>query len=227
MDATFQSMSATTEYTWGIAKPTLSEAEECELDALDAMEKAWLLTIPPQNTIRQLMDLYPDAKTAAMRATRARIKDIQKQISDLAEVRDQWNHAINKMSVRQRPAYLDWLEGHIERLREVLEDDLSKYEKDLRFLKYMGKEKDESPMTDKGVSEMQVARAKDTRISDIIKVSRGHKANCLWHDDENPSMHVYGTRVHCFVCGNHGDAIDVYMKVYSTDFISAVKALAV
>lgn len=198
-----------------------------ELDALDAMERAWLASLPVQNTIRQLMDLYPVAKTAAMKATRARIKDIQKQIGDLSEVRDAWNHAINKMPVRQRPAYLDWLDGHIDRLREVLEDDLSKYEKDLRFLKYMGKEEDTSPVSKSGVSEMQVARAKDTRISDIIKVNRAHKALCLWHDDENPSMHVYGTRVHCFVCGNHGDAVDVYMVVNRVDFITAVKALGV
>ncbi|WP_027937311.1 CHC2 zinc finger domain-containing protein [Anaeroarcus burkinensis] len=57
-------------------------------------------------------------------------------------------------------------------------------------------------------------------------VGRNKKALCLWHNDQNPSMHVYQDRVHCFACGRGGDAIDVYAAANGMETKDAVQALA-
>lgn len=54
-----------------------------------------------------------------------------------------------------------------------------------------------------------------------IDVSK-KKILCLWHNDEHPSCHVYDTSVFCYVCGEHGDGIDVWRKVRGTDFPTTI-----
>jgi hypothetical protein len=75
-----------------------------------------------------------------------------------------------------------------------------------------------------GVTDMDIANAKEYPINHLLEVKH-HKTKCLWHDDRNPSMHVYKDHVYCFVCNKHADAIDIYMKIHNSDFITAVKAL--
>jgi len=57
-------------------------------------------------------------------------------------------------------------------------------------------------------------------------------AQCLFHNDTNPSMALYpGTardksHFHCFTCNEHGDIFDLVKKAVGGDFQSAVKWLA-
>ena len=39
------------------------------------------------------------------------------------------------------------------------------------------------------------------------------KILCPFHDDNNPSLHIYDDHFHCFACGAHGDRIDWLMMV--------------
>jgi DNA primase len=49
-------------------------------------------------------------------------------------------------------------------------------------------------------------------LENIVGAGTGQKARCVAtdHADSNPSMHNYGDHVHCFSCGFHGDAVDVW-----------------
>ncbi len=70
----------------------------------------------------------------------------------------------------------------------------------------------------------QLARAKQFPITSLIPFNRVHKAPCLWHHEDTPSMHYYpkNNKVHCFGCGKSADAVDVYMQINNCSFLEAI-----
>lgn len=80
--------------------------------------------------------------------------------------------------------------------------------------------KHDSPVDD------YIARAKQVPIGSLIKVRGDGKAKCLFHNDKNPSMHVYpDNHIYCFSCGKRGDVIDIAMELQQLNFKDAVKWL--
>lgn len=51
------------------------------------------------------------------------------------------------------------------------------------------------------------------------------KALCLWHDDRNPSLHLYQHNAYCFSCKKSADAIELTQKVTGLDFKSTISFL--
>jgi len=53
------------------------------------------------------------------------------------------------------------------------------------------------------------------------------KIICPWHDDHNPSMHVYRDHAHCFssICGITVDGIKMAQQMYDMDFTEAIEFL--
>lgn len=78
-----------------------------------------------------------------------------------------------------------------------------------------------------GVSDVDIEKAKQFPIKELVKVGHANNATCVWHSpDRHPSMHVYpDNHAHCFSCGNGGDVIDVVMEMNGFDFVEAVKYL--
>lgn len=61
----------------------------------------------------------------------------------------------------------------------------------------------------------EVARAADMErvaLACGLEVNN-HKALCPFHDDRRPSLQIYSDGYHCFVCGAHGDAIDLVQHI--------------
>jgi len=76
----------------------------------------------------------------------------------------------------------------------------------------------------KGDDEVQ--RAKNVPIENIIEVNREHKALCLWHNEKNPSLHVYDdNHAFCFVCSKRADVIDIAREKFKLGFLDAVDYL--
>ena len=46
----------------------------------------------------------------------------------------------------------------------------------------------------------------------LLSANSSGKTHCVapGHQDNDPSMHLYGDHVHCFSCGFHGDVADVW-----------------
>ncbi len=217
----------TEQNNWGWDLPFTPPIEsDEELDALAAMERAWRQSLPEQDTVQQLIVLYPGAKTALLRSLRAKIAIQKDHLSSLSEYRDVWSLSINKMSPKSQPTMIDWLDARIASLMDEYEKNIRKLKFEIQYVQNYGKEVPEAAPKN-GVTDEQIHRAKQTPISSLIKISRQRKAQCIWHDDSNPSMHIYGTRVYCYPCQKAGDAIDVYMTIANVDFQTAVKALAV
>lgn len=75
---------------------------------------------------------------------------------------------------------------------------------------------------------MNVQKAKQYPIDQIMEFSGYGFAKCLWHSEKTASMKLYKktNRIKCFGCQINEDAIGVYMKLHGVDFNSAVKALS-
>lgn len=48
---------------------------------------------------------------------------------------------------------------------------------------------------------------------------------CPWHEDKNPSLHVYHDHVHCFSCGMSADGVTYLQKANDLSFRQAVVCL--
>lgn len=73
----------------------------------------------------------------------------------------------------------------------------------------------------------EIERAKEIPIDQFIKVNKAHKAECLWHTEKTPSLHVYRktNTFYCFGCGKHGDVITLVQKTHNLSFPEAIKFL--
>lgn len=77
--------------------------------------------------------------------------------------------------------------------------------------------------------EIDVQKAKQYPIPDLIEISHAGFAACPFHKEKTPSAKYYtdNNKLHCFgSCSKSFDSIDVYMEINSVDFITAVKALS-
>lgn len=75
-------------------------------------------------------------------------------------------------------------------------------------------------------AHLDLQRAKEYPIKNLIKVGYNGFANCPFHVDKTPSMKVdKKNRFHCFSCGLDGDVIDLYQKMNNCDFKTAVSIL--
>lgn len=75
-----------------------------------------------------------------------------------------------------------------------------------------------------GVTDAMVARAKEFPIEEMYdgRLRKGCGL-CPFHQEKTPSFNIKNNKFTCFGCGEHGDAIDFYMKTNNCNFIQAVK----
>ena len=59
-----------------------------------------------------------------------------------------------------------------------------------------------------------------------IELNRGSFTNCLYHDDETPSMKIYEDHFHCYGCGKHGDMITLIGRLFSISPFQAAQKIA-
>lgn len=76
-----------------------------------------------------------------------------------------------------------------------------------------------------GLSQLDVQRAKVYPIENMIEVKRNY-ALCPFHMENTPSMYIKNNVYHCFGCSEHGDVLDLFMKINNVGFIEAVKRLS-
>lgn len=206
----------------GKANRLRADYTEDQLDALDQMERAWKASLPILS-LKELIDIYPGSEKDARRGLASKMKEVKEQSQGLNTFREVWHSTvINEANFRDQPDLRDFLE---ERCAAYLEE----YEAEMKKLHYVMKSLDTTPeqvATSDGVTDEMIALAKQVPITSLMKVSRAHTTPCLWHNDKNPSLHVYkDNHAFCFVCHKKVDAIDVYMQLNNLPFTEAVKRM--
>jgi hypothetical protein len=75
------------------------------------------------------------------------------------------------------------------------------------------------------ITDTDIERARHHSMPDLLNSKAGEKILCLYHDDSSPSMIIYKTHAHCYVCGAHKNPIDWTMDSEGISFAQAVRRL--
>jgi len=54
-------------------------------------------------------------------------------------------------------------------------------------------------------------------LEDMLEAEVGQKTPCVFHEEENPSMHIYEESVYCFGCGAYGDVVSVWATLHNIE----------
>jgi len=76
-------------------------------------------------------------------------------------------------------------------------------------------------------SDDRVEKAKDIPITQYQKFNKDKKINCIFHNEDTPSL-AYNPKTNtykCFGCGEFGDSIAFYMKLFNVDFMEALNQM--
>lgn len=75
------------------------------------------------------------------------------------------------------------------------------------------------------VMDIEIKRAREYPIENLLEVNKQGYALCINHVDTRPSMFTRGNFCYCFSCGYSADIIALYMKLNNCSFIDAVQKL--
>jgi hypothetical protein len=169
----------------------------------------------PNITFLMLADMFGDDESAR-RLAQTRIRSLTRQRNQLL-----------------RPSLL------VDKDRRWVRDEVNKFEAEQidkqikfynNFLNASNPTKKEE-MKKRGVSETDIARAKEVPIVDLLE-SYGvlfvrDFAVCPWHGEKTASLHYIKERNTCYCqgCHKHVDSITVVQHFRNVNFIEAVKSL--
>lgn len=117
-------------------------------------------------------------------------------------------------------------------LESNFESESKRIDKELRKLKFYLPEKRRRKPDSGRISSAEIERARQVPCEELLgpavrKSGKHLWLNCPLHDDANPSLSVNSENYWCCWAGcGKGDVIDLYMRLHSVDFISAVRDLA-
>jgi hypothetical protein len=76
------------------------------------------------------------------------------------------------------------------------------------------------------ITNAMIQKARKYPIKDLLpNPIKRNMTDCIAHNDKNPSMRIKDNRAKCFSCGFKGDVIEVYMRLNSVGFKTAVRNL--
>jgi len=75
------------------------------------------------------------------------------------------------------------------------------------------------------ISDEDIQNARDAPMGELLNHKKGGSLCCPFHDDKHPSAAIKNNRLHCFVCNQTWDSIEVARKIKGMGFIEAVRFL--
>lgn len=206
----------------------LNELNEEEIEYFESLEISHKKEFAKTPSIFQLMEWYPEAKQVALKNIRLHIKQYKKEIENVLKFQSNFLEKIYpveiKKNILEATNNKEWIQSLTTRKVEEYKKEIDKLEKDKKYVLSLlnPTKKNQSIITPE-----IIYRVKQIPITDFIQVNRLNKTICLFHNDKNPSMHIYkeSNSYHCFSCQSHGSVIDIIMKLQNIDFIGAVNYL--
>ncbi len=75
------------------------------------------------------------------------------------------------------------------------------------------------------ITDEMIERARDYSIQDLVDRGVNGRSKCCFHQGEGWNMDIRKNFAYCYVCGESGDAIKVYMALNSVTFREAIISL--
>lgn len=131
---------------------------------------------------------------------------------------------IDTQCARETPMHW-WKESYIEFILTPKKEGLEKYIKACEFK--LASFKKQKPSVGSGVSDVEIARAKEVPIGSILGTDKT-MIKCPLHNETSASFKIYtkDNRWWCFGENVGGDAIELLCKMNNLSFIDAVKKLS-
>jgi len=131
---------------------------------------------------------------------------------------------IDTQCARETPMHW-WKESYIEFILTPKKEGLEKYIKACEFK--LASFKKQKPSVGSGVSDVEIARAKEVPIGSILGTNKT-MIKCPLHNETSASFKIYTkkNRWWCFGENVGGDAIELLCKMNNLSFIDAVKKLS-
>lgn len=169
----------------------------------------------PNITFLMLADMFGDSESAR-KCAQTRIRSLVRERNQLL-----------------RPSLL------IDKNRRYVRDEVNKLfaeplEKQIKYYTNFLNASDpvkKEQMKSRGVSETDIARAKEVPIVELLESFgvefKNDFAVCVWHSEKSASLHYIKDRncVYCMGCHKHADTITVVQHFRNVNFIEAVKQL--
>lgn len=202
--------------------------DEKEMEYLSDLEIAHKKEFAKSPSIFQLMEWYPGAKQVALKNIRMHIKHYKKEIENVLEYQTNFIEKIYPLEVKENilraVSRKNWIQDSTTIKVEEYKKEIERLERDKKYvLSLVNPNKHKQGV----ITTEIISRVKQIPITDFIQVGKNNKAMCLFHNDKNPSMHIYkeSNSYYCFTCQSNGSVIDIIMKLQNTDFIGAVHYL--
>jgi len=202
--------------------------DECENEIPDELfsklEKDWECSqsLPKGN---ELMQIFPEA----IRIVPEKLKEWQEEKERVSSV------AMTKLIIIKESSVDEFSKWFYVRIVVHLEGrELAVITRHINHLKFLLPE-NENKSCDRREFEVMLEKARAHPIINFAEnfgmrlrpAGKRFVSLCPFHNEKTPSFMVYPetNSFHCFGCGEHGDQINLVMKLHGIDFISAVKLL--
>lgn len=175
----------------------------------------------------ELAQIFPEAGACLRRLN----KEYSNQINSYDPLKNKILEIIHQhVRMPRNNEILTWLYLNVF-VNIPIQELLNKIEKNKSILRFIKQNKDIKDgvyeVTDIPLDQ-KIEMAKQIPITNFITFNRAGEANCLWHNDNSPSLKHYPktNSVFCWSrCQKARDVIDAVMEIYTLDFIGAVNFL--
>lgn len=203
-----------------------------ELDAMSEHEKAWNRDnrIP---SFHELIAMFPQGKTLMRKHLKETIRQAE---YDLAQAETERREMEKRMADWRHDPKDNWFieavgeELYIKPLIEGREAIIKRARYYLSLITPRSKADDfdeSNAVSAHGVTQGEIDAARAVPIDTLIEVNGRRNALCVFHNEKNPSMHLFpDNHVWCFSCARGGDSIEVYRTIHECGFTEAVRALS-
>jgi len=207
-------------------QPIISDEELEYLFAIDKEEIEWKKSLP-KYSFRELMDIYaPEAIKPARRGLKDKLKFYKQRIRDInTQQEEYYNDRIMNVPWQERNEFQEESDKDFDNMRARTNSKIKTIMFNLSYLDELGGKT--KPKTMGGVSEADIAKAKEVPITNFVEVGHSGFAKCPFHSEKNSSFKYYKEQNSwwCYSCASGGSVIDFIMKQQNVDFLTAVKQL--
>lgn len=210
--------------------PPISDEEFAEFEFLLKEEKAWKES-QKNYSFRELMQIFPEAITAARRGLKARLKIYKEKLRKVGDYeQDYYDNVISEAPWQEREALQEQSNKDFEEVRKKWTSKIKTIMFNLSHLdELQGKIQ---PKKMGGATEEEIARAKEISILNFYdgklqKHGQRGVGLCPFVHEKTPSFTIYldQNSFFCYSCGSGGSVIDFIMRQRNVEFLDAVKFL--
>lgn len=210
--------------------PPISDEEFMEFEFFLREEKLWKESLP-NYSFRELMQIFPEAISAARRGLKEQLKVYKIKLRKVGDYEQEYyDNVITQYPWQEREALQEQSNKDFEEVRKKWTSKIKTIMFNLSHLDELGGKVKPKQMG--GATEEEIARAKEVSItnfySDKLQIhGKLATGRCPFHNEKTGSFTIYldQNTWWCYGCQAGGSVVDFLMKQNNADFLTTIKQL--